>query len=86
VTQNLPESVKHTSCLRKIFNMFFVGILQRTILGHVLEHYGLVECGTSPDKLGKLILDNGPRSNGWVVDLLSPEDCKPIIREVTPLF
>jgi len=66
--------------------VFYVGVLERTILDYVLEHCGLVDNGPPADSLGKLILDNAPISNGWVVDLLSLEDCEPIIKEVTPLY
>jgi hypothetical protein len=66
--------------------VFFVGILEDKILAQLLKHYGLVDNGPPVDRLGKLILDNAPSSNGWEVDLLSLEDCEPIVREVTPLY
>jgi hypothetical protein len=66
--------------------VFFVGLLQRTILDNLLKHCGLIENGPPADRLGKLILDNSPSSNGWMVDLLSLEDCEPIVREVMSLY
>jgi hypothetical protein len=66
--------------------IFFVGVLERSILDHVLEHCGLRDGGPAADRLGKLILENLPSSNGWDVDLLSLEDCEPIVREVRPMI
>jgi hypothetical protein len=66
--------------------VFYVGVLVRSILDHMLEHGGLLDNGRPADQLGRLILDNAPSSNGWVVDLLNLEDCEPIVREVTPLY
>jgi hypothetical protein len=60
--------------------VFFVGVLEGAILDHVLRHCGLVYNGPPADRVGRLILDNAPSSNGWVVDLLSLENCAPIIR------
>jgi hypothetical protein len=65
--------------------VFFVGVLEGAILKHLLRHCGLVDNGLPSDRVGRLILDNAPNSNGWVVDLLSLEDCEPIVREVMPL-
>lgn len=66
--------------------VFFVGVLERSIVDHVLEHCGLVDNSPPADRLGRLILDNAPSSNGWMVDLLSLEACKLIVREVTRLY
>jgi len=65
--------------------VFYVGVLESSILDHLLDHCGLVDNGPPAGRLGKLILDNASSSNGWVVDLLSLEDCELIIREVTPM-
>jgi hypothetical protein len=65
--------------------VFYAGVLKRSILDHLLEHCGLADNGQPADRLGRVILDNAPSSNGWGVDLLSLEDCEPIVREVTPL-
>jgi hypothetical protein len=66
--------------------VFYVGKLKRSIVDHILDHCGLADSGRSPDRLGQLILENAPSSNGWQVDLLTLEDCEPIIREVTPMY
>ncbi len=65
--------------------VFFVGVLEQSILDHLLEHFGVVVGGPPADRLGRLMLDNAPSSNGWVVDLLSLADCEPIVREVQPM-
>ena len=66
--------------------VFYIGLLQWPILDHLREHCWLGEGGWPADKVGKVILDNAPSSNGWTVDLLSLEDCDPIIKEVQPLI
>ena len=65
--------------------VFYVGVLERSILDHLLENFGVVVGGPPADRLGRLMLDNAPSSNGWVVDLLSLADCEPIVREVQPM-
>ncbi|MBE3145520.1 MAG: hypothetical protein IMZ61_16585 [Planctomycetes bacterium] len=62
-----------------------MGQLEHNNVDHILEHCGLADDGEIPDRLGQLILDNAPSSNGWLVDLLDLKDCEPIIREVTPM-
>jgi serine/threonine protein phosphatase PrpC len=66
--------------------VFYVGKLERSIVDHILDHCGLEDSSRTPDRLGQLILDSTPSSNGWLVDLLNLEDCAPIIREVTPMY
>ena len=66
--------------------VFYVGKLEHSIVDHILEHCGLADSGATPDRLGQLILDNAPSSNGWLVDLLNPEECEPIVSEVTPMY
>jgi hypothetical protein len=66
--------------------VFYAGVLERSILDHLLEHFGVVVGGPPADRLGRLMLDNTPSSNGWVVDLLSLADCEPIVREVQPMI
>ncbi len=66
--------------------VFYVGVLVRSILDHVLVHCGLVDGGPPADRLGRVMLDNAPSSNGWVVDLLSLEDCEAFVREVQPMI
>jgi hypothetical protein len=63
--------------------VFYVGKLKRSIVDHILGHCGLEDNGRTPDRLGQLILDNTPSSNGWVVDLLDLKDCESIIKAVT---
>ena len=65
--------------------VFYVGKLERSIVDHILEHCGLEDNGRTPDRLGQLILDKAPASNGWLVDLLDLKDCEPIIKAVTPM-
>ena len=65
--------------------VFYVGKLERSIVDHILEHCGLADNGETPDRLGQLILDNSPSSNGWLVELLDLKDCEPIIKAVTPI-
>jgi hypothetical protein len=65
--------------------VFYVGVLERPILDHLLEHFGVVVGGPPADRLGRLMLDNAPSSNGWMVDLLSLVDSEPIVREVQPM-
>jgi hypothetical protein len=66
--------------------VFYIGILGRSILNHLLEHFGVVVGGPPADRLGRLILDNAPSSSGWVVDLLRLADCEPIVRKVQPMI
>jgi hypothetical protein len=65
---------------------FYLGKLERSIVDLILEHCGLEDSSRAPDRLGQLILDNEPLSNGWLVDLLDLNDCEPIIKEVTPMY
>ena len=44
--------------------VFYAGVLERSILDHLLEHFGLGDGGTQVDRLGRLILDNAPSSHG----------------------
>jgi hypothetical protein len=65
--------------------VFFLGVLDRSILDHLLEHCGLVDNVSPADKLGRLILDNAPSSNGGWWICLGLEDYEPIVREVQPI-
>jgi hypothetical protein len=66
--------------------VFYVGKLERSIVDHILEHCALEDSNKTPDRLGQLFLNNAPSSNGWLVDLLTLEDCEQIIKEVTPMY
>jgi hypothetical protein len=66
--------------------VFFVGVVEGAILDHVLRHCGLVYNGPPADKVGRLLLDNAPSSNGWRADLLSLEDCEPVVRLIMPMY
>jgi hypothetical protein len=47
--------------------VFYVGVLEGTILDDLLRHFGLVYNGQPADRVGRLILENAPSSDGWVV-------------------
>jgi hypothetical protein len=66
--------------------VFYVGVLERSISDHLMDHFGVVVGGLPADRLGRLMLENAPSSNGWVVDLLSLADCEPIVKKVTSLY
>jgi hypothetical protein len=66
--------------------VFYVGKLERSIVDHILDHCGLQDSSRTPDRLGQLILDNAPSSNGWLVDLWDLKDCEPIIKEGSPMY
>jgi hypothetical protein len=72
--------------VRDGYFVFYVEKLERSITDHILEHCVLADSDETPDRLGQLILDNAPSSNGWLVDLLDLNDCEPIIKEVTPMY
>jgi hypothetical protein len=44
--------------------VFYVGILELSILDHLMEHCGWAVKGLPADRVGKVILDNAPSSNG----------------------
>ncbi|MDE3090335.1 MAG: hypothetical protein KGJ80_13215, partial [Chloroflexota bacterium] len=86
VIQNaLPESGWGSFCIY-IFRdgglVLYVGKAEQNVIDRLEDHLGISYRPES--QIGRLIDDNAPESHNWQIDLLTLDDCRPIVAKHFP--
>jgi hypothetical protein len=62
--------------------VLYVGKTDQNIIDRIAQHLGLTYWSES--QVGKLVEDNAPESYNWCVDLLTLDECVPIVKSYFP--
>jgi hypothetical protein len=81
-----PRPVPHPVYLvRNGEHVFYVGRSQADVIDHLRRHIGAGTWSWSdPGPLAKFIRDNMPAADAWQIELLTLEECAPLVHQYFP--